>query len=79
MGAPQRLQNGNTLITEVTFGRIFAVTKEGKICWEYVNEEFADYKGLDAEEIEGYFDYPTNAMFRAYKYRPEQTPWLSEK
>jgi hypothetical protein len=76
MGGAQRLQNGNTLITEAAFGRVFEVTKEGKMCWEYVNEDFADYKGLDAEEIEGYFDYPANALFRAYKYTPEQIPWL---
>lgn len=76
MGGAQRLENGNTLITEAAFGRIFEVTVDGRICWEYVNEEFADYKGLDAEEIEGYFAYPANAMFRAYKYTPEQIPWL---
>ncbi len=79
MGGAQRLQNGNTLITEAAFGRIFEVTMEGKICWEYINPHFADYKGLDAHEIEAYFDYPANAMFRAYKYTPEQVPWLREK
>ena len=74
MGGAQRLRNGNTLITEPAFGRIFEVTKEGKICWEYINPEFADYKGLGAKEIEGYFGYPANTMFRAYKYTPEQLP-----
>jgi hypothetical protein len=76
MGGAQRLANGNTLITEAAFGRIFEVTKEGKMCWEYVNEVFKDYKGLDAEELEPIFDYPANAMFRAYKYTPEEVPWL---
>lgn len=76
MGGAQRLQNGNTLVTEAAFGRIFEVTQEGKMCWEYVNPEFADYAGLDAKEIEGYFGYPANAVFRAYKYTPEQIPWL---
>lgn len=79
MGGAQRLQNGNTLITEAAFGRVFEVTKEGKMCWEYVNPDFADYKGLDAKEIEVYFDYPANALFRAYKYTPEQVPWLQKK
>jgi hypothetical protein len=79
MGGAQRLKNGNTLITEAAFGRVFEVTSEGKMCWEWVNEEFADYKGLDAKEIEGYFDYPANALFRAYKYTPEEIPWLKEK
>lgn len=79
MGAAQRLPNGNTLITEAGFGRIFEVTKEGKMCWEYIVPEFATYKGLDAPDLEGIFDYPSNAVFRAYKYTPEQVPWLMEK
>src|SRR5437773_9574032 len=37
MGCAQRLPNGNTLITESSFGRLFEVTKEGEIVWEYVN------------------------------------------
>jgi Arylsulfotransferase (ASST) len=79
MGGAQRLKGGNTLITEAAFGRVFEVTAEGKMVWEWVNEEFADYKGLDAKEIEGYFDYPANALFRAYKYTPEEIPWLQAK
>jgi len=70
------LQNGNTLITEAAFGRIVEITEERQICWEYVNPGFADYKGLDAKEIEDYFGYPANALFRAYKYTPKQLPWL---
>lgn len=76
MGGAQRLQGGNTLITEAAFGRIFEVTQEGRLVWEYVNPDFADYTGLDAKEIEGYFGYPANALFRAYKYAPEEIPWL---
>ena len=76
MGRAQKLKNGNTLITEAAFGRIFEITEEGKMCWEYMNEDFADYKGLDACEIEEYFDYPANAVFRAYEYTPEEIPWL---
>lgn len=79
MGGAQRLQNGNTLITEAAFGRVFEVTKQGKLCWEYVNEDFADYSGLDGgKEISGIFDYAANALFRAYKYTPEQIPWLKQ-
>jgi len=36
-GACQRLQNGNTLITETDPGRAFEVTRGGKIVWEYIN------------------------------------------
>ena len=62
MGGAPRLLNGNTLITEAAFGRIFEVTEMGEIVWEYVNPDFADYSGLDAKEIEGYFGYPANAL-----------------
>jgi hypothetical protein len=76
MGGAQRLPNGNTLITEAMFGRVFEVTPQGKIAWEYVNPNFADYKGLGAQELEEIgFDYPANAIFRAYKY--SQISWLS--
>lgn len=33
----QRLPNGNTQIVEATSGRIFEVTREGEIVWEYVD------------------------------------------
>ena len=33
----QRLPNGNTLITEGSDGRIFEVTKEHEIVWEFIN------------------------------------------
>jgi SAM-dependent methyltransferase len=36
MGSAQRLPNGNTLVTESAFGRIFEVTRTGQVCWEYV-------------------------------------------
>jgi len=34
-GASQRLPNGNTLITESNIGRVFEVTKDGEMVWEY--------------------------------------------
>jgi hypothetical protein len=34
-GSVQRLRNGNTLITESDRGRVFEITKEGEIVWEY--------------------------------------------
>ena len=37
-GTVQRLQNGNTLITETCSGKAFEVRKEDKkIVWEYIN------------------------------------------
>jgi len=37
VGSAQRLPNGNTLIDEGTDGRVFQVTKDGAIVWEYVS------------------------------------------
>jgi hypothetical protein len=42
MGASQRLPNGNTLITESTTGRVFEVTQEGEIAWQFLNFEVSD-------------------------------------
>jgi len=38
-GGNQMLSNGNTLITETTKGRVFEITKDGKIVWEFYNPE----------------------------------------
>ena len=35
--AQQRLANGNTLITEAVGGRLFEVTADGDIVWEFIN------------------------------------------
>jgi hypothetical protein len=36
-GSCQRLDNGNTLITESDSGRAFEVTRDKKIVWEFIN------------------------------------------
>lgn len=38
-GSSQRLPNGNTLITESDKGRVFEVTHDGEIVWEFYNPE----------------------------------------
>ena len=63
----RRLPNGNTLITEGQFGRMFQVTPEGEVVWEFINPHFH----LDAE------DQPVNRVFRATHYLKEDIPWLS--
>jgi hypothetical protein len=57
----QRLPNGNTLICEGDFGRLFEVTRGGELVWEYVNPYFGDA--------------PTgqnNRVFRAYRYSADE-------
>jgi hypothetical protein len=50
----QRLPNGNTLITAGAGGRMFEVTRDGAIVWEYMYPLFA---GANA----------SNAVYRAYR------------
>ena len=58
----QRLISGNTLICEGLWGRIFEVTPEGKIVWEYISP----YEGwLSRGGGNG------NWIFRAMRYSPD--------
>jgi len=57
----QRLPNGNTLICEGDFGRLFEVTLAGDIVWEYVNPYFG---GPPMAQ--------NNRIFRAYRYSAEE-------
>ena len=43
-GCNQRLENGNTLICESERGRVFEVTMDGRIVWEYWNPMITDGK-----------------------------------
>ena len=62
----RRLGNGNTLITEGMFGRMFQVTPAGEVVWEYVNPHFhVDVEGMQV-----------NRVFRATHYMPGEIPWL---
>ena len=63
----RRLPNGNTLITEGQFGRMFQVTPDGEVVWEYINPHFHT-------DIEG---QPVNRVFRATHYLKEDIPWLT--
>ena len=62
----RRLPNGNTLITEGHFGRIFQVTPAGEVVWEYINPHFAPNEQ----------GYVVNSVFRSTHYLPEQIPQL---
>jgi hypothetical protein len=75
MGGAQRLPNGNTLVTESAFGRIFEVDRGGQVCWEYVVPYFSAYQDEAAARA---FPDATNAIFRAYRYLPDEVPWLRD-
>ena len=64
----QRLVSGNTLICEGLNGRIFEVTTEGEIVWEFVSPWFGNHHPSG----------PSNAVFRAYRYDVE-SPEISER
>ncbi len=69
MGSAQRLPNGNTLITESSKGRIFEITKDKEIVWEFynplVNKENRSYSVYRAikfnkENIDGFIEKETS-------------------
>jgi hypothetical protein len=57
----QRLPNGNTLVTEGAGGRLFEVTADGTIVWEYMYPLFT----------------PRNAVYRAYRLPYAWIPQLA--
>ena len=57
----QRLPNGNTFICEGVFGRLFEVTPEGQVVWEYVNPYFGEVALLGEN----------NWLYRAFRYSRE--------
>jgi len=61
ISSAQRLPNGNTLICEGSRGRIFEVTTQKEIVWEYI------YPGNNSE-------YENNDVYRAYRVPPEWIP-----
>lgn len=73
MGNADRLENGNTFVTESTFGRLFEVTPAGDVVWEYVIPQFDEYP---AGAARGYSPGFHNSVFKAHRYPKERVPWL---
>jgi hypothetical protein len=63
VSSSQRLPNGNTLITEGAYGRLFEVTPEGETVWEYISPYY--------QEKENY-----NMVYRAYRVPYDYVPQL---
>lgn len=59
----QRLSSGNTLICEGGWGRIFEVTSDGKIVWEYISPHEKEFPNGEL----------LNWVFRAYRYAEESS------
>jgi hypothetical protein len=66
----QRSASGNTLICEGAKGRIFEVTHEGQVVWEYVNPEtqLGVIGSTDPIPSAGGGAFQGNIVFRAEKY-----------
>jgi hypothetical protein len=64
VSSAQRLANGNTLITEGADGRLFEVTPQGEIVWEYVSPYFTEAPT------------PSNRVYRAYRLPYSWVPQL---
>lgn len=73
MGAAERLPNGNTHITESATGRLFEVTPERDVVWEYVIPYFSVYP---EPEVRSYSTGQHNSVFRSHRYQQSQIPWL---
>lgn len=63
----QRLSSGNTLICEGVWGRIFEVTREGDIVWEYVNPYITKNvrRGPSQGDVSG--------VFRAFRHAADSS------
>lgn len=65
ISSAQRLPNGNTLIVEGSGGRIFEVTPEHEIVWEYISPYWGQLMGI-------------NMVYRAYRVPYEWVPQLGK-
>jgi hypothetical protein len=65
VSSAQRLPNGNTLITEGAFGRIFEVTPDYETVWEYVSPYY--------ERTENF-----NLVYRAYRVPYDYVPQVKK-
>lgn len=68
MSCAQRLKNGNTLITQGINGRIFEVTPDKQIVWEYWNPYKFDYKLPDGTNPQPGGSITAYGLFRSTQY-----------
>jgi len=76
IGSAQRLPNGNTLICEGDDGRLFEVTAQHEIVWEYIFPIY-DWPGLGwGQKVRP--PKMTNMVYRAYRVPYDYVPQLEE-
>jgi len=63
VSSAQRLPNGNTLITEGAFGRLFEVTPEYETVWEYISPYYQEEENF-------------NLVYRSYRVPYDYVPQL---
>lgn len=68
VSAAQRLPNGNTMITSGAIGRVFEVTVDQEIVWEYMNPYRAPNSAVDA--------VLTSRIYRAHRLPYDWVPQL---
>jgi len=66
VSSAQRLPNGNTMVNEGAGGRLFELTEDKEIVWEYINPIF------------GLTDKYVNRIFRAYRVPYDWVPQLEQ-
>jgi hypothetical protein len=76
----QRLPNGNTLIVETAYGRIFEVTPQSEIVWEFLNpfNHNAKAPAWEPERPDGELSTKafSNYIYRAYRLPYDWVPQL---
>lgn len=70
IGAARRLPNGNTFIDEGQSGRLFQVTRDGDIVWEYVNP----FARIGKDPVNG----KTTENRQLYRAQPVPLDWVPD-
>ena len=71
ISSAQRLPNGNTLITEGGGGRLFEITPDYEIVWEYISPYFGGGNYTGHARFSGQFNHVYRAYRVPYSYCPQ--------
>src|SRR5271157_920437 len=74
----QRLPNGNTMICEGDWGRLFEVTKDLETVWEYIYPVYYFSLGGALDRYKQKRVKLTNLIYRAYRYPYSYVPQLKK-